>query len=173
MPPYHVEKHIGVYLGNKGQCGGPAWDDWQPWRVCQPCRHNCGQVARLEVASKKFLEIPGLVLAFIWFSSGMSHLRSPSQKMRRVTRGFQEKEIFGEPSWGPHPPNTTSQSDKCLWSSFDLGSNKSLHVKHSHFTLDHPCLPDIVFYQNKQFSGNVSFNGLNLQCWLCYKVFIV
>ena len=71
---------------------------------------SCKTRGSLTITSRIIRTGIGICLVF----SGMSHLRSPSQKMRRVTRGFQEKEIFGEPSWGPHPPNTTSQSEITL-----------------------------------------------------------
>ena len=45
------------------------------------------------------------------FDLGMYHLKCPTLRMRTVTKGCQEKGIFGGLSWVPQQPNTTSQSE--------------------------------------------------------------
>ena len=49
-----------------------------------------------------------------WNWIGMYRQKCQTLRMMRVTKEFLEREIFGEPSWAPQPPNTINQSEITL-----------------------------------------------------------
>ena len=103
-----------LHPGGQVKSGSAAGYDRKPGGVRQPCWNHCWKVTRIKVMPSYFHLFYDFEHILWLFWIGMYRQKCQTLRMRRVMREFQERGIFGGPSWAPQLPNTTSQSELTL-----------------------------------------------------------